>query len=93
MEGSRVGDGRGGTESEARSAARRTDGRCSSAGALAPVAFLIEEYEPRCYLFAVVEAVRRVLLTGVLAVFANGGALQIGMCGRPPKRKLRPVVE
>ena len=27
---------------------------------------------------AVVEAVRRVLLTGVLAVFANGGALQIG---------------
>ncbi|KAH8069185.1 hypothetical protein JL721_6003 [Aureococcus anophagefferens] len=41
--------------------------------------FLVEEYEPRCYLFSVFECFRRVALTGGLTVFAFGGATQAAM--------------
>ena len=47
-------------------------GRC-------PRRFLVEEYEPRCYLFSVFECFRRVALTGGLTVFAFGGATQAAM--------------
>ena len=51
----------------------------NNAEAVAHVSFLVEEYEPRCYLFSVFECMRRIAMTGGLTVFANGGALQISM--------------
>ena len=45
--------------------------------AVAHVSFLVEEYEPRCYLFSVFECLRRIAMTGGLTIFADGGALQI----------------
>ncbi|KAH8062471.1 hypothetical protein JL722_3389 [Aureococcus anophagefferens] len=51
----------------------------TSGEAVAHVSFLVEEYEPRCYLFSVFECVRRIALTGGLTIFSDGGALQIAM--------------
>ncbi|KAK7230294.1 hypothetical protein SO694_00181029 [Aureococcus anophagefferens] len=50
----------------------------ASGEAVAHVSFLVEEYEPRCYLFSVFECVRRIALTGGLTIFSDGGA-QIAM--------------
>ena len=41
--------------------------------------FLYEEYLPRCYMFPVYEAVRRVFLTGILAMFYPGSLAQIAI--------------
>lgn len=44
---------------------------------LKAIEFLYEEYEPRTFLFPVFEAVRRIFLTGVLAMFYPGSMSQV----------------
>ena len=46
---------------------------------LKAIEFLYEEYEPRTYLFPVFEATRRVVLTGVLAMFYPGSMSQVAV--------------
>ncbi|KAH8062745.1 hypothetical protein JL721_8649 [Aureococcus anophagefferens] len=45
---------------------------------IAVCAFLIEEYEPRCWWFSVYEVCRRLILTG-LTIFKAGGATQVAI--------------
>ena len=47
--------------------------------ALASITFLYEEFEPRCYLFVVFEVLRRIFLTGCLAMFLPGTISQIAV--------------
>ena len=47
--------------------------------ALASIAFLYEEYEPRCYLFVVFDVLRRIFLTGCLTMFLPGTISQIAV--------------
>ena len=44
---------------------------------IATLAFLVEDYRPQCFGFAVVEAARRVALTALLALLPDGGARQL----------------
>jgi hypothetical protein len=44
---------------------------------LARLKFLYEAYEPSCFLFEVIECIRRLLLTGGLVLFAQGSGSQI----------------
>ena len=46
---------------------------------IAVCAFLIEEYEPRCWWFSVYEVCRRLILTGGLTIFKAGGATQVAI--------------
>ena len=55
----------------------RLEHRARHEDRVAMVSFLVEEYEPRCYLFSVFECLRRIAMTGGLTIFADGGALQI----------------
>jgi len=50
---------------------------------LEALAFVFEEYKPRCYLFPIFEITRRIFLTSVLAIFYPGSTRQsvIGMLG------------
>ena len=45
--------------------------------ALFAIEFLYEEYEPRCYMFPVFEALRRIFLTGIVSMFYPGSSSQI----------------
>ena len=47
--------------------------------ALEPFVFLYEDYEPRCYLFAVYEMFRRIFLTAALVMFFEGTISQIAV--------------
>ena len=42
------------------------------------LAFLFDEYEPRCYLFIVFDCVRKLLLTGLLTFVYEGSGTQLG---------------
>ena len=44
---------------------------------VAHLKFLFEDYRPECYLFPVFEAFRRVALSSLLALYADGGAKQL----------------
>lgn len=46
---------------------------------ISSLAFLFEEYEPRCYLFPVFELVRRIFLSSVVAVFFAGSMMQVAV--------------
>ncbi|KAJ8614287.1 hypothetical protein CTAYLR_001173 [Chrysophaeum taylorii] len=46
---------------------------------LEKIAFVYEEYEPRCWWFPVYEALRRVFMTGVLTMFFPGSLSQVAM--------------
>ena len=41
--------------------------------------FLVEEYEPRCYWFAVFECLRRIVMTGGLTIFDPVGPIRVAV--------------
>ena len=43
------------------------------------VLFLVEEYKPRCYWFAVFECVRRISMTGGLTIFKSEGPTRVAV--------------